>query len=177
MRTILGADFLSHFTIAQVKTPILGADFLSRFTIAQVKTPILGADFLSRFTIAQVKTPILGADFLSHFNVSENMATRSLVDGNTELMAKGITSIYKSTGICPAIPDANGLQESIKKFPTLTTPFKHSDEVCGGCMYFGYFSRCASRNLRVLLSKLFPPQLQHKTLQSRKRNGIEHNEH
>ena len=28
-----------------------------------------------------------------------------------------------------------------------------------------------------LLSKLFPPQIQHKTLQSRKRNGIEHNEH
>ena len=25
-----------------------------------------------------------------------------------------------------------------------------------------------------LLSKLFPPQIQHKTLQSRKRNGIEH---
>ena len=25
--------------------------------------------------------------------------------------------------------------------------------------------------------KLFPPQIQHKTLQSRKRNGIEHNEH
>ena len=34
---------------------------------------------------------------------------------------------------------------------------------------FGYFSR--------LLSKLFPPQIQHKTLQSRKRNGIEHHEH
>ena len=28
-----------------------------------------------------------------------------------------------------------------------------------------------------LLSKLFPPQIQHKTLQSRERNGIEHNEH
>ena len=27
-----------------------------------------------------------------------------------------------------------------------------------------------------LLSKLFPPQIQHKTLQSRERNGIEHNE-
>ena len=39
----------------------------------------------------------------------------------------------------------------------------------GGSMYFGYFSR--------LLSKLFPPQIQHKTLQSRKRNGLEHNEH
>ncbi len=81
------------------------------------------------FTIAQVKTPILGADFLSHFNVSVNMATRSLVDCNTELTAKGITSIYRSTGICAAIPDANGLQELITKFPTLTTPFKHSDEV------------------------------------------------
>ena len=33
------------------------------------------------------------------------------------------------------------------------------------------------RNLRVLLSKLFPPQIKHKTLESRKRNGIEHNEH
>ena len=31
--------------------------------------------------------------------------------------------------------------------------------------------------LRVLLSELFQPQIQHKTLQSRKRNGIEHNEH
>ena len=30
--------------------------------------------------------------------------------------------------------------------------------------------------LRVLLSLLFPPQIQHKTLQSRERNGIEHNE-
>ena len=57
------------------------------------------------------------------------MATRSLVDGNAELTAKGITSIYKSTGICAAIPDAIGLQELITKFPTLTTPFKHSDEV------------------------------------------------
>ena len=57
------------------------------------------------------------------------MATRSLVDGNTELTAKGITSIYKSTGICAAIPDANGLQELIKKCPTLTSSFKHSDEV------------------------------------------------
>ena len=57
------------------------------------------------------------------------MATRSLVDCNTELTAKGITSIYRSTGICAAIPDANGLQELITKFPTLTTPFKHSDEV------------------------------------------------
>ncbi len=28
-----------------------------------------------------------------------------------------------------------------------------------------------------LLSKLFPPQIQHKTLQSREGNGIEHNEH
>ncbi len=28
-----------------------------------------------------------------------------------------------------------------------------------------------------LLSKLFPPQIQHKTLQSRERNGMEHNEH
>ena len=81
------------------------------------------------FTMAQVKTPILGADFLSHFNVSVNMATRSLVDGNIELMAKGITSIYKSTGICAAIPDANGLQELITKYPTLTTPFKHFDEI------------------------------------------------
>ena len=33
------------------------------------------------------------------------------------------------------------------------------------------------RILRVLLSILFPPQIQHKTLQSRKRNGIGHNEH
>ena len=33
------------------------------------------------------------------------------------------------------------------------------------------------RILRVLLIILFPPQIQHKTLQSRKRNGIEHNEH
>ena len=57
------------------------------------------------------------------------MATRSLVDGNIELTAKGFTSIYKSTGICAAIPDANGLQELITKFPTLTTPFKHSDEI------------------------------------------------
>ena len=31
--------------------------------------------------------------------------------------------------------------------------------------------------LRVLFSKLFPPQIQHKSLQSRERNGIEHNEH
>ena len=31
--------------------------------------------------------------------------------------------------------------------------------------------------LRVLLSILFPPQMQHKILQSRERNGIEHNEH
>ena len=54
---------------------------------------------------------------------------RSLVDGNTELKAKGIASIYKSTGICAAIPDANGLQELITKCPTLTTPFKHSDDV------------------------------------------------
>ena len=74
-----------------------------------------------------MKTPILGADFLSHFNVSVNMATRSLVDCNTEQTAKGITSIYQSTGICAAMPDANGLQELITKFPTLTTPFKHSD--------------------------------------------------
>ena len=29
----------------------------------------------------------------------------------------------------------------------------------------------------IALSKLFPPQIQHKTLQSRERNGIEHNEH
>ena len=29
--------------------------------------------------------------------------------------------------------------------------------------------------LRVLLPILFPPQIQHKTLQSRERNGIEHN--
>ena len=57
------------------------------------------------------------------------MATRSLVDCSTELTAKGITSIYWSTGICAAIPDANGLQELITKFPTLTTPFKHSDEI------------------------------------------------
>ena len=57
------------------------------------------------------------------------MATRSLVDCSTELTAKGIPSIYQSTGICAAIPDANGLQELITKFPTLTTPFKHSDEV------------------------------------------------
>ena len=57
------------------------------------------------------------------------MATRSPVDCNTELTAKGITLIYRSTGICAAIPDANGLQELITKFPTLTTPFKHSDEV------------------------------------------------
>ena len=41
----------------------------------------------------------------------------------------GITSIYKSIGICAAIPDANGLQELIKNFPTFTTPFKHSDEI------------------------------------------------
>ena len=40
---------------------------------------------------------------------------------------------------------------------------------CGGFMLFGYFSR--------LLSKLFPPQIQHKTLHSRERNGIEHNEY
>ena len=53
------------------------------------------------------------------------MATRSLVDCNTELTAKGITSIYKSTGICAG----NELQELIIKFPTLTTPFKHSDEI------------------------------------------------
>ena len=57
------------------------------------------------------------------------MATQSLVDCNTELTAKGITSIYKSTGICAAIPDVNGLQKLITKFPTLTTPFKHSDKI------------------------------------------------
>ena len=33
------------------------------------------------------------------------------------------------------------------------------------------------RILQVLLPILFPPQIQHKTLQSRERNGIEHNEH
>ena len=42
---------------------------------------------------------------------------------------------------------------------------------------FSYFSRYLSVVLQVLLSILFPPQIQHKTLQSRKRNGIEHNEH
>ena len=74
------------------------------------------------FTIAQIKTPILGADFLSHFNVSVNMATRSLVDCSTELTAKGITSIYKSIGICAAIPDANGLQELITNFQLSLRP-------------------------------------------------------
>ena len=59
--------------------------------------------------------------FLSYFNISVNMTTRSLVDDNTKLTAKGITSIYQSTGICAPIPDANELEESIKKFPTLTT--------------------------------------------------------
>ena len=68
----------------------------------------LGRSFLWIFTIAQVKTPILGADFLPHFNVSVNMATRSLVDCNTELTAKGITSIYKSIG----------KSDSYTKFPT-----------------------------------------------------------
>ena len=71
------------------------------------------------FTIAQVKTPILGADFLSHSNISVNIATGSLVDGNTELTAKRITLIYNSTGICAAVPDANGLQELIKNFQLL----------------------------------------------------------
>ena len=81
------------------------------------------------FTIAQVKTPILGADFLSNFNLSVNMTTQSLVDGNTELTKRGIASVYESTGICATVPVTKGLQELIKKFPTLTTPFEHSDEV------------------------------------------------
>ena len=38
------------------------------------------------------------------------------------------------------------------------------------------FSGCPGI-LQVLLSILFPPQIQHKTLQSRERNGIEHNDH
>ena len=67
--------------------------------------------------------------FFIPFQHLVNMATRSLVDGNTELTAKGITSIYMLTRICEAIRDANGQQELIKKFPTLITPFKHSDEV------------------------------------------------
>ena len=42
-----------------------------------------------------------------------------------------------------------------------------SEWKCGGWMSI----------LRVLLPILFPPQIQHKTLQSSERNGIEHNEH
>ena len=54
---------------------------------------------------------------------------RDLSSMATQNTAQGITSIYMSTGICTAIPDANGLHELVKKCPTLTTLFKHSDEV------------------------------------------------
>ena len=45
------------------------------------------------FRIAQVKTPILGAEFFNPIYISVNKATWSLAYGNTELTAKGITSI------------------------------------------------------------------------------------
>lgn len=63
-----------------------------------------------------MKTLTLGADFLKfHFDLSMNMATHSLIDSNTKLEAKGITSLYTSTGISSVIPTANGVHELIKK--------------------------------------------------------------
>ena len=75
--------------------------------------------FLWIFTQAQLKKTVLGTDFLSHFNIVVDMAMHSLIDINTEITAKGITSLYMPTGICSTIPAANGLQELIKNFQLL----------------------------------------------------------
>ncbi|CAE1137406.1 unnamed protein product [Acanthosepion pharaonis] len=76
------------------------------------------------FTIAQVKTLILVADFLSHFGLIVNMSSRSLVNQTTEFTMK-----YTTTRISAALPAANGLQESLKKYPEIITPFKCMDPV------------------------------------------------
>ena len=54
------------------------------------------------------------------------MSTHPLIDSNIKLTANGITSLYTSTAINSAKPTANGLQELMKKCPTLTTPLKHT---------------------------------------------------
>ena len=53
-------------------------------------------NFLWIFTQANVTTPILGADFLTHFNLSVNMATRTLIDNQTDLSVKGISTSFES---------------------------------------------------------------------------------
>ena len=96
------------------------------------------------------------------------MATRTLVDGNTELTAKGIISIYKLTGICAAILDANGLQELITKFPTLTTPFKHSDEIRHTAKHYittsGPPTHASPRRLHPEKYKIAKDKFQHVTI-------------
>lgn len=85
---------------------------------------------------AQVKTQILGADLLTHVHLSGNMTTHSLIDSDTKLMAKGITSICTSKGISSVIPTVNGLQELIGKFSTITTPLKHTDKIRHTAKYY-----------------------------------------
>ena len=93
------------------------------------------------------------------------MATHSFIDSNTEIMAKGISSLYMSTGICSMIPAVNGLQELIKKFPTLTTPFKHTDEVRHIAKHYitttGPPTYASPRRLRLEKYKITKDEFQH----------------
>ena len=86
-------------------------------------------NFLWIFTQANVTTPILGADFLTHFNLSVNMATRTLIDNQTDLSVKGIRTSFESTGISTALPSDSKLSYLLKQFSSITTPFKPTDVI------------------------------------------------
>ncbi len=76
------------------------------------------------FIIADVQKPILGADFLRNFGLMVNMSRRQLVDSETHLHVKGMSSSVSS--LCASL----GLKDVSDPYRALLSDFPTLIQVC-----------------------------------------------